>query len=145
MLDRPQFKRQFHVEPVESVGVFLLDEQNYFVLTGEIYEALAPLIDGQRTTDELVELLEDKVSPAEVYYALMLMERKGYIADNAANLPAAVAAIADSANVERTEAENRWKTARITVTTFGNVSAGSLVAKLRELNLNVSESQPSAA
>ena len=41
-----------------------------------------PLVDGHRTVDEIVDLLHDKVSATEVYYALMWMEQKGYLVEN---------------------------------------------------------------
>ena len=75
MLKVPKFKSYFHVEVIPSVGVFLLSESDYYILTGELYEKLVPLINGDRSVDDIVATLGEQVSVAEIYYALMLMEK----------------------------------------------------------------------
>lgn len=57
----------------------LLSERGESILTGPVYEQLAPFLDGFRTADELVDLLAPHAEPAEVYYALLRLEAKGYI------------------------------------------------------------------
>lgn len=57
MLKKPKFKNCFKVITIESEGVFLLSEIDYYVLTGKLYELLAPLINGERTPEELIELV----------------------------------------------------------------------------------------
>ncbi|WP_242056857.1 MULTISPECIES: hypothetical protein [Oscillatoriales] len=59
MIRLPRFKHCFHIEVVEPEGVFLLSEQDPIFLTGKIYQKLAPLLDGSRTVEELVNLLAD--------------------------------------------------------------------------------------
>ena len=63
MIKKPKFKSCFHVEILKS-NVFLLSEKDYFVLSGHLYELLAPLIDGQHTVDDLIELLQGQATEA---------------------------------------------------------------------------------
>src|SRR5205823_4860380 len=68
MITRPTIKPSFHVEPLGEEGIFLLTETAQVLLRGRLYCTLAPLLDGRRSADELVDLLEEEASAAEVYY-----------------------------------------------------------------------------
>src|SRR5687767_14460876 len=81
MITHPIFKPCFHVERFGEEGVFLLTETSQVLLRGRLYCTLAPLLDGQRSTDELVDLLEEEATIAEVYYALARLEQQGYIVE----------------------------------------------------------------
>lgn len=144
MLDRPRFKSCFHVEIVDGVGVFLLTESDYFLLTGRVYELLASRLDGQQTVDELVLELETEAAPAEIYYALMTMESRGYIVENEVELPEGFATLADALHVDRHQAAERVRSAKIVVTAFGNVPAQQFVSQLRSLGLQVEETSAAA-
>jgi len=135
MIEQPKFKSCFHVETIESVGVFLLSELDYFVLTGHLYELVAPLIDGQRSSDDIADLLRDRASPAEVYYVLMLLEKKGYIVEADKSLPDEIAAFWDSLKVERGEAKSRLQAVKVFVTSFGNVKPEPFITALETLKI----------
>src|SRR5436309_13004258 len=92
MIQRPQFKAHFHVEIVKDEGVFLISEIGHSVLNGRLFELVAPLLDGRRSADDIVEELQTKASPAEVYYALTLLEQKGYLSESDQTLPVSEAA-----------------------------------------------------
>lgn len=135
------FKSCFHVEIVESVGIFLLAEveSDYHLLTGRTYELLAPLIDGCHTIDEITNRLQGQISAAEVYYALMLMQKKGYIIEKDDELPSEIAALADALNVERQEAAARLNSTTILVKTCGAVNPQPLISRLESLNMQIGE------
>lgn len=139
MLNQPKFKSCFQVETVESVGVFLLAESDYAILTGRLYELLAPLIDGRHTVDDIIELLQGKASAAEVYYTLMLMEQKGYIVENDDSLPSEVEAFCNILNVDTKLAKSRLQSTKVSVTSFGAVPTQPFIELLRSLNIQVSE------
>jgi ribosomal protein S12 methylthiotransferase accessory factor len=80
MIHHPHFKAHLHVEAVTGEGVFLLSEKGQAVLRGRLYELVAPLIDGRRTADDLVDQLDGQLSAAEVYHVLRQLEKKGYLA-----------------------------------------------------------------
>jgi hypothetical protein len=82
MIRRPRFTAHLHAEVIENHGVVLASQAGYFVLKGQLFELVAPLIDGCRSSDDIVDELQGRVSAAEVYYALTQLELKGYIRDN---------------------------------------------------------------
>jgi ribosomal protein S12 methylthiotransferase accessory factor len=139
MLNRPKFKSCFRIEIVESVGVFLLSESDYFVLEGRLYEQLAPLLNGHHSVDDLVDLLQEKASAAEVYYVLMLMEQKGYIVESDDTLPSHLAAFWDSLNLDRAIATSRLQAIKVSLISLGNIPTQPLISALESLNIQVSE------
>lgn len=139
MLNKPQFKSCYKVEVVESVGVFLLSELDYCLLTGKPYELLAPLIDGDRSVEDLVNLLQDEVPAAEVYYTLMLMEQKGYIVESNNDLPLGIAAFLEGLNVDLEEAKERLRSTKVAVKSLGNLATEEFISILESLNIQVAE------
>ncbi|RKZ91216.1 MAG: adenylate cyclase [Candidatus Parabeggiatoa sp. nov. 1] len=137
MLNKPQFKRCYHVEIVEPEGVFLLAHNQYFLLKGRLYQQLAFLIDGRRTVDEIVDLMQEQASAAEVYYALMLMEQKGYLVENDHSLPTAVAAFYDTLNIETRDAVRRLQTTNVVVRSLGAIDIEPFISVLESLHIQV--------
>jgi ribosomal protein S12 methylthiotransferase accessory factor len=138
MLNQPKFKRYFHAETVKPEGVFLLSENQYSLLKGRLYQQLVPLINGgQHTVDDIVDLMQEQASAAEVYYALMLMEQKGYIVENDNKLPHSVAAFYDTLNINTTEAAHRLQTTKVAVRSVGAVTVEPFLSILESLNITV--------
>ncbi|NEP00036.1 MAG: TOMM precursor leader peptide-binding protein [Symploca sp. SIO2E9] len=138
MLNQPKFKSYFQVEVLKS-DLFLLSEKDNFLLSGELYVLLAPLLDGQHTVDQLITLVQGKASAAEVYYALMLMEQKGYIVENHQPLLPRVEAFWNILDVEPSVASKRLKSSKISVVSFGKVSTTELVSTLESLDVQVAQ------
>lgn len=139
MLHRPKFKNCFHIEIVESVGVFLLSESDYYVLEGRLYQQLIPLINGHYTADDIVNLLQETASAAEIYYALMVMERKGYLVESDETLKPEVAAFWDILNIDRAMATNRLQATKVAVTAIGNIATEPFIEILSSLGIQVAE------
>ena len=106
MLSRPRFRPHFQVEVVPGEGVVLLSDTRHSLLRGRLYELVAPWLDG-RTAGDVCERLRGEASPAEVYYALTQLERKGYLCEEEPALPAAQAALWSSQQVEPATAAGR--------------------------------------
>jgi oxazoline/thiazoline synthase len=139
MINKPKFKSCFHIEILES-QVFLLSEKDYFVLTGHLYELLAPLIDGRHTVDDIIEQCEGKASAAELYYALMLMEQKGYIVESTDELLPNVEAFWHNLDVDSREIINRLKNTQVSVKTFGNIpNQREFISTLELLNIKIGD------
>ncbi|NER26968.1 MAG: TOMM precursor leader peptide-binding protein [Symploca sp. SIO1C4] len=136
MLNKPKFKSYFQVEVI-SPDVFLLSEKDNFLLSGHLYVLLAPLLDGQYTVDQLIRLLQGQASAAEVYYALMLMEQKGYIVENDQQLLPSVEAFWNILDVEPSEASKLLKSTKVSVASFGTVSTQEFVSTLESLDVQV--------
>lgn len=139
MINKPKFKSCFQIEILES-QVFLLSEKDYFVLTGHLYELLAPLIDGQHTVDDIIEQCKGKASAAELYYALMLMEQKGYIVESTDELLPEIEAFWQRLDVDIREVFSRLKNIQVSVETFGNIpNQREFISTLELLNIKIGD------
>ncbi len=139
MLVKPKFKAHFHVEVSQPKTVFLLSENGHFVLNGRLYALLAPLLDGRQSVDEIVEQLQGQASATEVDYALMLLERKGYITEADDALPFEEVAFWNLLDVDSRVAVRRLRETRVSVTAFGTVPTEPFISTLESLNIHVSE------
>ncbi len=77
--------------------VVLLSETERIVLRGRVYAAMAPLIDGHRSAEDVVAGIGDAFAPALAHYALIRLRQAGSVVDatsaTAAPPPAEVATI----------------------------------------------------
>lgn len=137
MHSRPQFKRHFRWEIVPSEGVFLLSERGHFLLRGQTYLRLAPLLDGRHTEAEIVDLLRGQVSAPEVLYALEVLRRRGYVASATASLPDAQAAFWDMLDVDPEAAAQRLQETPVSLAAFGRVDPAPLQTALASLGIRV--------
>ncbi len=91
-MDIPAFKSHIHAAVLPGEGVLLLSENGSRALHGRAYELVAPLVDGRRSADEIVDILAGQVDAATVYYVLNLLESKGCLTEAAPEIPADTAA-----------------------------------------------------
>lgn len=82
MLNRPAFKQHFHVEHTQSEGTYLLSEVGHYVLFGEVSTLVAATINGVLTSDEIADALNGQAELEEIYTALTMMERDGYLVES---------------------------------------------------------------
>src|SRR5262245_25042298 len=122
MLSRPRFRPHFHVAVVSGEGVVLVSDTRHSLLRGRLYELVAPLLDG-RPADDGCERLRAEASPAEVYYALAQLERKGYLCEEEPALPADQAAMWSCQQVVPGLAVRRLAERPIAVAAFGVAAA----------------------
>jgi ribosomal protein S12 methylthiotransferase accessory factor len=140
MLSRPRFRPHFHVEVVPGEGVVLLSDTRHSLLRGRLYELVVPWLDG-RTAGEVCARLGAEASPAEVYYALAQLERKGYLCEEEAALPAAQAALWSSQQVAPRTAVQQLAKRPVVVAAFG-VEAGPFRGLLESLHVRLADEGP---
>ncbi len=140
MLNRPRFRPHFHVEVVPGEGVVLLSDTRHTLLRGRLYELVIPWLDG-RTTDELCAQLRTEASPAEVYYALTQLERKGYLCEEEPALDAGQAAFWSSQHVAPATAMKRLAQRPVVVGSFG-IEAGPFRDLLQSLHVRLADEGP---
>ncbi|MBE9128876.1 MULTISPECIES: TOMM precursor leader peptide-binding protein [unclassified Coleofasciculus] len=138
MINKPKFKNYFHVEILDK-EVFLLSENDYFLLSGHLYEQVAPLIDGQHTVDDIIERLQGQASAAEVYYALMVMEQNGYIIEANDELSSSTAAFYENLNSNSQESLSRLKSTNISVKNCSQIPTIELTNILLSLQIEIQE------
>jgi oxazoline/thiazoline synthase len=140
MICQPRLKSSFRCEIIPSEGAILLSERGQFLLRGNIYLHLAPLLDGRHTLDEIVDHLKHKgSSAAEVFYALELLRRLRCLVEGIGSLPPAQEAFWDllglSPDVVRKHLQNRT----VSVTAFGQVDPAPLKTLLLALGIGIRE------
>ncbi len=110
-----------HLRPVLAGGerVFLLGEQEQFVLKGRLYELVASTLDGRRTIREIIDALEGHAHPAEVYYTIDSLLDKGYLVDASPEIDVGVAAFWQSLGIEPCAAKERLDAVSVAVMRVG--------------------------
>lgn len=170
MLKRPRFKSCYRAEAVDA-GVFIVSERVSFLLSEEpLYRLVAPLIDGNLTTDEIIDqailsslLVDGNQQPTEaiaeepslnlqpgqnpfqvaieigakVQYALMEMEKKGYLVESEEKLGAQLTAFCEALNIDLKEASQRLQATKVAIKTFGDVAASESIATLESLGVQI--------
>lgn len=131
MLQVPVFRPDFRVTIVPDEGVFLLNERRSFVLKGAGNCAIAQCIDGKRPVDEIVDALMDHYDPAELYYTLDAMERKGYLVEAHPEIPSARRAFWSLLGLESGAAEAARGAHPLSVVSIGGVDLDPVVTALQ--------------
>lgn len=139
MFYRPQFKSYFRVELIPSEGVFLLSEKAHFLLRGTAYMLLAPFLNGQHTVEQMIDRLAGQLSAAEVYYAVELLRRKGYVVDGTTSMPADEAAFWQMQDVSPEVVIKRLEESTLSVVSFGEIDPAPFKAMLKSLGVRVGD------
>src|SRR5262245_41215897 len=127
---RPRLKRTLRAEVIDGEGVYLLSEWGSHLLRGRASLGVVPLLDGQRTEDEISHALTGRVPPAEVFFALETLRRRGFVTDDESTMPLPEAALWEGLGVEPGRAAERLAAARVTVSVVGDLGAALIVEAL---------------
>jgi ribosomal protein S12 methylthiotransferase accessory factor len=119
--------------------VFVLGEREHYLLTGDLYTQLCPLIDGRRTVWELVAALAGTLSPPEVLYGVQRLLDGGYLTEAAPTMPPVPAAFWHSLGVEPADAARNLAQRPVTVETVGDLEPTPLIAALQSTGVSVQE------
>jgi ribosomal protein S12 methylthiotransferase accessory factor len=119
---RPRFRDEYSVAVLPGDGVFLQSESARKRLRGPLFEAVAPLLDGSRTADEIVERLAREFQPPDVYLALLTLKSEGLLLDGPVG-DARAAAYWQSLGSSPDEAGLRLATRAVGVTDLGTETA----------------------
>jgi ribosomal protein S12 methylthiotransferase accessory factor len=124
MLSRPALAERYTYHILDEKTVFLIAETEEHALHGALYTHLIPCLDGTRTSNEIADLLAGKATRAEIYYALITLERKGF------------------AREALQPAEENLPGVRIV--SFGNADAARIVSYLTAAGIQIREDAPLA-
>lgn len=138
-IDVPQFHDNYYVTTIPGQGIFLLTEATPIVLNGAIYEAICPLVDGRRTTREIVAELSPAMSPAEIYFGLSKLEQRGFIEEANLAIDSGVAAFWRGLGIEPEIAIQALTDSPVDLITLGAVSESQARTALVNAGLNVVE------
>jgi bacteriocin biosynthesis cyclodehydratase domain-containing protein len=132
---RPVFKPHLQVNAIAGEGVLVLFDDKVSALHGRVYELLAPLIDGTRDSDELVDALTGKADGAQVYYALAQLEKMGHLTEYVPDMPNATAAFWHGMEIEPRAAMEALRSRHVRVRAVGDASAVPLRMALTDLGV----------
>jgi oxazoline/thiazoline synthase len=126
MLLKPKLKEQYRSFLADGGGLFLLSHQRDHVLPATLYEHMVPLLDGQTSTDELVEYFQTRWGPADIWCALWHLERQGCVVE-ATSVPPLAAQQEPTRDFANLSATRR----RIAVSALGDIAEDACVAALQ--------------
>src|SRR4051812_35901540 len=135
----PRYKQNYSVHAIEHAGTFLLTETLPTVLNGALNDRVCPLIDGERSVDDIVAALRDQVQPAQVYYALNVLEARGFIEEADDTIPAPEHAFWQACGVAAGVAHERLATNPVRVVCMGAVDEDTFVTALAMAGVHFSE------
>ena len=139
MIPRPQIKPWFRCEIIPSEGVILLSEKEHALLPGNLYLRVVPLLDGRHTDDEIANQLKGEVPAAEVFYAIEILRRQGYLTDVDSFLPPEQAAFWDTAGLDADVATRLLKETAVCIRSFGQIDLASFRGLLTSLGIRIDD------
>ena len=156
MLDRPCFKPCYSVATIEPDKVFLISEREKVCLSDRFSYLVASLIDGQRSSDEIIEkiqwtMLQEQQSSTDktalfqsvldvsikAQAALFQLLKEGYLREQNDLLPANLVTFCHHLKVDPEKAYQRLKSTKVAVKSFDSLPIEDFMAHLRSLQIQV--------
>lgn len=137
MLIQPLLSPQYRVF-IDNDGVHLINENKKIHLQQDIYKLIVPLINGRRTTDEIVDALENIIPAAQVFYAIMLMKTEGYLLETNGTRPEVTAYWTDQ-NLDYLQVREQIKNIKLNIYNFSELKHETLKFKLKNYGFILEE------
>jgi bacteriocin biosynthesis cyclodehydratase domain-containing protein len=144
-MERPRLKAHFHTEVVDREKVFLIAEEQHYLIQGEEPVALLPLLDGRSDVVEIVQQLAGRIPLPRIITALRRYEAAGYLAEGHPGLPDSELAFWDAQGVDPAAVAGATAAATVVLTGVGGVETGPVAQALRDCGLQVTHNHESAA
>jgi len=137
MLNQPAFHPRFHVEIAHGDTVFLLCDTETQTIQNRSVARVAALIDGQTTTDELLDRLDDELAAHEVYYALLTLEKQGYLIEATPALTPVATAFLATLPLAAQTAEQRVRDGAVALHNFTDTPTALFAEKMASYSVVV--------
>jgi len=141
MLSHPALKANLSAGTVPGEGVILVSEEGTWTLQGSLFEQVLPLLDGARTPEQIAARLAP-LKPAEVYYVLEFLEKRGHLADRAPGLEARVEAFWAGLGLDPGSAWASLRARKVRIRGAGSMDPAPLIAGLEEAGLDLAPGEP---
>ncbi|MFD0571459.1 TOMM precursor leader peptide-binding protein [Kitasatospora gansuensis] len=115
------FKHHYTPYVVDGEAVYLVSERGVSVVDGGLAQALAPLLDGTRTAEQIGEALRDTVPADKVRTAVERLRDRGYLASTGRVEDPAGAAYFEMAGLDGAAASSALRTSRARVEVYGDL------------------------
>lgn len=140
MIEIPCFRQNFTVRIVPPDKVMLLSESGYFTLDGRSMALVAPFIDGKRSVHEIVDAVAGQVSMTQAYYALAVLENRGYVEQAVDDMPARAAGFWNSVGVTAAAASRLLATSPVRLECVGDVDRSLFASMLQSVGVRICDS-----
>jgi len=124
---------------IPGEGVFILSDRRHTLLQGPALDVVVPLIDGVRSADEIVDLALTRISAAEAYHALALLDEQGLLEEADAAIPPGEAALWALQGLTSGDVRTRVHGRAVRVSALGGLPTGPLQGALAEVGFVVEE------
>jgi ribosomal protein S12 methylthiotransferase accessory factor len=141
MIRQPALKAHLRAGTVQGEGVILLSEEHSWTLHGPLFERVLPLLDGTRTSDQIATELAP-ARPAEVFYVLEFLEKRGHLSDHALAPEGGDPAYWAGLGLDPAAAWKALRAARVRIRGAGPVDTTPLLRALEEAGLDLASGEP---
>ena len=141
MLRHPTLKAQLKVGTVPGEGVILVSEEASWTLQGLLFQQVLPLLDGARTPEDIVAALAP-ATPAEVYYVLEFLEKKGHLIDKVPGLNAPDEAFWASLGLDPGSAWTALRSGKVRIRSTGSADPAPLVQAMEAAGVTLTQGDP---
>lgn len=140
MLTHPRLKYCYHAEFLDDDKILLTSEKDNVFLGGKpYYLVLSTIRYGGITVDELIAALEGRLSEFEIYSALAVLEKKGYITEAAPTLPQETCAYWNNHGIEVNALLEVLRDKAIRVETIGPLTPDIFLEALGTLGIRTTQ------
>jgi oxazoline/thiazoline synthase len=144
MLLRPAFKSHYHIEEIENEGIVALSEKDQNWLSGNKIRKVCLLMDGHRSTDEIVDLLSKEISLPEIYYILQLLENDGLLIEGENSVPESVLAFWHSMGISASQAAAILARKKVSFRLFGGIRSTPFEEALKKASIKLTGERESS-
>lgn len=130
MIQNPAIKPHYRLKHVTSETVVCHGETGSLYFQGRAFVRLLPLLSGELSTDEIVDHLQDEVPTAEVYFALLELEKAGVLMEVDSAIPYVAVALLSEWVSDVPAAYRKLKNTSVTLTVCGNIDPAPLAQQL---------------
>ena len=139
-MDTITFKRHLVPHVVPDEAVYLVSERGVSAVHGELAGALAPLLDGTRTLDEIVEELAQQYPAERIRRAIDSLVRAGRVAYAGVDIDREQAAYWELGGLDGDAAVRSVATGAVGLEAHGEVDLGAIAEGLAAAGLRVATS-----
>ena len=126
-MQRPGFKACYRIELAAPQTVFVISEDGYTTLSGPLFHALVPFLQGGRhSTDEIMVALSGQIAPHELLYTLEYLRRRGLIIESETAQPEPLSAFWHALGTDEQAAQQRLAKGRVAIHALESSGADSL-------------------
>lgn len=122
MIKIPSFQYHFTVEIINGEGVLLISEDKTYILHGTLYEEIAKVMDGHKTTIEISNLISNDKNATNIHYAFLMLEQKGFICEANNSLAKSISAFWATESLDGNIASKRLSKEKVWIHSIGTVS-----------------------